>query len=176
MNEQHKTQYPRRSPLCALPAAVAIVLFLGCGGSAPPTRSTKSPEESGPPESVPEALAELDRAEAELASAIGSPAIAGAPADESRAATGEATPRDAEPHEVSPTSPPPPAQAAGADAPSAFSRPDPCVTACRALASMSRSADHVCDLAGHGDDRCENARSRVQRATDRVRAQCPGCR
>lgn len=174
MNEEKKTKNLRRRPLCALPAAVAIVLFFGCGGSEPPM---KSPEEGSAPTTVPDALAELDRAEAELAQAMGTPAFAGAPGvpDESRAATGGAAP-----HDVSPSSPPPPpAETAAADRPamqSTLPPQDPCVTACRALASMSRSADHVCDLAGHGDDRCSNARSRVERATHRVQAQCPGCR
>jgi hypothetical protein len=166
-------------PLCALPAAVAIVLFLGCGGSGAPM---KSPEEGAAPETVPEALAELDRAEAELAQAIGSPTFAGPP-DKTRAYPEEASKpaetRDASPADAPPTTSPAPApaQAGGGDAPDAtLPPPDPCVTACRALGSMSRSADHICDLAGQGDDRCGNARARVERATDRVRAQCPGCR
>lgn len=167
---------PERRPLRALPAAVAIVLFLGCGGGGVAMKG-------GAPETVPDALADLDRAEAELAQAIGSPAFARPPGEESRPATGsdapEASPgsRDAFPT----TSPPPPpsTQSAGgeraAEVQSSLPPPDPCVTACRALASMSRSADHVCDLAGHGDDRCSSARSRVERATDRVRSQCPSC-
>ncbi|HLM71643.1 MAG TPA: hypothetical protein VK459_03090 [Polyangiaceae bacterium] len=172
---------PQRRPLCALPAAVAIVLFLGCGGGG---AAMKSPEEGGAPETVPDALADLDRAEAELAQAIGSPAFARPPGEEPRPATGGDAPevrpdsRDASPT----TSPPPPpsTQSAGAEraaeVQSSLPPPDPCVTACRALASMSRSADHLCDLAGHGDDRCSSARSRVERATDRVRSQCPSCR
>lgn len=57
----------------------------------------------------------------------------------------------------------------GADAANA------CSTACKALASMRRSADHLCVLAGDGDARCTDARSRVQSATDRVRSSCPSC-
>jgi hypothetical protein len=164
---------PHRRPLCALPAAVAIVLFLGCGGSGAPG---KSPEGGAAPETVPDALAELDRAEAELAQAIGSPTFAGPP-DKTRAYAGETDTRDASPTDApaGTSPPPPPAVAGGGDRPES-TMPDPCVTACRALGSMSRSADHICDLAGQGDGRCENARSRVERATDRVRAQCPGCR
>ncbi len=48
-------------------------------------------------------------------------------------------------------------------------------TACRALSSMRRSADHLCSLAGERDGRCEDARARVTGATSRVSAQCPAC-
>ncbi|KYF83873.1 hypothetical protein BE17_29950, partial [Sorangium cellulosum] len=51
----------------------------------------------------------------------------------------------------------------------------PCETACRALASMSRAAQHLCGLAGDADQRCDAARTRVKSATDRVEAQCPRC-
>lgn len=52
---------------------------------------------------------------------------------------------------------------------------DPCATACRALASMTSSADHLCKLAGEGDGRCEDARGRVRGASARVRSACPAC-
>ncbi|HZF56146.1 MAG TPA: hypothetical protein VE093_46345 [Polyangiaceae bacterium] len=161
-------QSPHQRLLCALPAAVAIVLFLGCGGGEPAMKTPAGG--SAEPATVPEALADLDRAEAELASAIGSPTFAAPPGDTAGQSTRDASPTT--------SAPPPPAspQAGGAEqTDSTMPQPDPCVTACRALASMSRSAEHVCGLAGEGDGRCESARSRVQRATDRVRAQCPGC-
>jgi hypothetical protein len=50
---------------------------------------------------------------------------------------------------------------------------DGCATACRALASMKRSAEHLCSLAGDG--RCEDARGRVRGASARVHAACPTC-
>jgi hypothetical protein len=160
-----------RRPLGAL--SVAIVLFLGCGGSEP---RAATPGGGAAPETVPEALAELDRAEAELASAIGgSPAFASPPAD----APGRTDTRDAPPTVTTSPSPPLAQPGGGADRAAeaqSMSPPDPCVTACRALASMTRSAEHVCDLAGQGDDRCSIARSRVDRATGRVQAQCPNCR
>jgi hypothetical protein len=40
---------------------------------------------------------------------------------------------------------------------------------------MERAAQHLCDLAGASDERCEGARTRVNRATGRVEAQCPRC-
>jgi len=52
---------------------------------------------------------------------------------------------------------------------------DACATACRALASMVTSADHLCKLAGEGDGRCEDARGRVRGASARVRSVCPAC-
>lgn len=52
---------------------------------------------------------------------------------------------------------------------------DPCATACSALSSMERAAKHLCDLTGDGDARCDNARSRVSGATERVSASCPAC-
>lgn len=50
-----------------------------------------------------------------------------------------------------------------------------CAIACKALASMTRSADHLCSLAGDGDARCTEAHARVKSATDRVRSACPSC-
>lgn len=52
-----------------------------------------------------------------------------------------------------------------------------CATACRALGSMDRAARHLCDLAGNDDelDRCEEAKRKVLRARDRVRATCGIC-
>jgi hypothetical protein len=52
---------------------------------------------------------------------------------------------------------------------------DTCSMVCSALASMERSASHVCDLVGESDHRCANARTRVHTATARVRASCPKC-
>ncbi len=52
---------------------------------------------------------------------------------------------------------------------------DGCSIACRALASMRRAADHLCELAGEGDTRCSDARARVGRASDRVRGSCASC-
>jgi hypothetical protein len=116
--------------------------------------------------------AELDRAEAELMSALGQPGFAQPPG------LTEAQPG---------ASPPPPAPPLPAEAPAPAKAPrgeetqasqisaSPCATACRALASMVRSADHLCGLAGEGDARCEGARTRVKNATERVQAQCPAC-
>lgn len=52
-----------------------------------------------------------------------------------------------------------------------------CRNACRALASMDRAAGKVCALSqGDGDGRrCEDARTRVYSARDRVRSTCGEC-
>jgi hypothetical protein len=52
-----------------------------------------------------------------------------------------------------------------------------CVAACRALGSMERATGHMCDLATATDDRrlCEDAKTRVLAARDRVRATCGTC-
>ncbi|MBI2389242.1 MAG: hypothetical protein HYV09_06465 [Deltaproteobacteria bacterium] len=55
----------------------------------------------------------------------------------------------------------------------------PCVTMCKALESMKRAADRVCDLAKDGPPsdqrRCDDARAKLEEATARVRAACPDC-
>lgn len=52
---------------------------------------------------------------------------------------------------------------------------DRCSRACRALASMERSADRLCELAGDGDGRCRSAKQRVEAARDLVTRSCPAC-
>lgn len=51
---------------------------------------------------------------------------------------------------------------------------DACQTACRALSSMQRAADRLCEIADD-EARCDGARGRVQRARDRVTARCSAC-
>lgn len=68
----------------------------------------------------------------------------------------------------------PPGQVAKGDS-AAPLQLDPCLVACAALASMKRSADHVCGMAGESDAACTGARTRVSRATERVVAACPAC-
>ena len=50
-----------------------------------------------------------------------------------------------------------------------------CAVACRALASMVASANHLCQLAGENDGRCDDAMARVHGAAARVKSACPGC-
>ncbi len=52
-----------------------------------------------------------------------------------------------------------------------------CAAACRALASMERATGHLCALAGADDDhaRCDEARTKVLSARERVRSTCGVC-
>jgi hypothetical protein len=49
-----------------------------------------------------------------------------------------------------------------------------CATACRALESMERAAEHLCAIDSGGE--CGRARERLEAARERVRASCGGCR
>lgn len=75
---------------------------------------------------------------------------------------------------ASPAAAPPRDKRAESERPRSVSA-DPCVTACSALASMERAADHLCGLAGASDGRCTSARDRVKHASARVQAACPAC-
>ena len=54
-----------------------------------------------------------------------------------------------------------------------------CVTMCKALHSMARAAQRICALSEGGGEaerqRCVEAKARVEEATKRVLAACPGC-
>jgi len=55
----------------------------------------------------------------------------------------------------------------------------PCETMCKALQSMARAAERICELAKGGgpidQKRCVDAKAKVEEATTRVRASCPDC-
>lgn len=55
----------------------------------------------------------------------------------------------------------------------------PCDSMCKALQSMTRAADRICELARDGtaadQKRCSDAKLRIMEATARVRAACPDC-
>jgi hypothetical protein len=52
-----------------------------------------------------------------------------------------------------------------------------CANACRALGSMERATGRLCDLASSTEDRqrCEDAKTKVLAARDRVRSTCGAC-
>ena len=52
-----------------------------------------------------------------------------------------------------------------------------CVAACRALGSMDRATGHLCGLAQDHDERsrCEDAKTKVRGARDKVRNTCGAC-
>jgi hypothetical protein len=111
--------------------------------------------------SVDQALADLQRAEGELGLAV--QALGAGPSRKSAAQ---------EPAPAGTMSP----DRAGAPAPrpaaEAELTSDPCFSACRALASMTRATTHLCDLAGDADQRCDNARTRLRSARERVEGSC----
>lgn len=55
----------------------------------------------------------------------------------------------------------------------------PCDSMCKALQSMTRAADRICELARDGtasdQKRCSDAKQKIAEATARVRAACPDC-
>ncbi len=73
-------------------------------------------------------------------------------------------------------SPPPPAPESAATDARDEEEPSPrqrCETACRALGSMKRTADRICEIVGDTHEKCTWARGRVSDATERVeRAGC----
>lgn len=186
---RHRAWSPAAATLWISAAALS-----GCGGAsvaqapaAPEAAgaASMSPHKGGSIETADDALAELERAEDELDQAIGAPAQR----DEGRAVAEAAQPGAPPPAAPSPpspivpdsrTAPSPRATAAGGEPPAKKIEAEPtsappCETACRALASMSRAAQHLCGLAGDADQRCDAARARVKSATDRVEARCPRC-
>jgi hypothetical protein len=93
-----------------------------------------------------------------------------APAARSRAPAKKPKPEAAAKGRGESASAPPPAAAPT----TAQERPEnACTLACRAFSSMQRSADRICALAGAGEARCMQARTRVEEAAGRLaRARC----
>ncbi len=54
-----------------------------------------------------------------------------------------------------------------------------CVTMCKALASMRKAAEHLCELTKDGGDdekkRCDGAKDKVAAAEVKVKSTCGGC-
>lgn len=129
------------------------------------------PGEGPAPTTRDDAIVELDQAEAELFAALERRGFA-----EPRPKAGATPPsRSGATSAPKPTSPSGGQVSPGGVEAAAKSAGGPCATACRALASMNRAADHLCGLAGESDARCSDARTRVKSASDRVQAQCPAC-
>lgn len=181
----------RRRHLAALFAPVGALLFAGCAAQSPPVAPSAMPDRApaatsadAPANDLEGQIAALGAAEAQIVNAIhvSLPGTAGKDADRKK---GEEQERAREPSSLataSPSSPPAPKAAGQSSMPGAFragdgdyGNADACTTACSALSSMERAAKHLCDLTGDGDARCDNARSRVSGATERVMSSCPAC-
>jgi hypothetical protein len=129
-------------------------------------------------------IAALSAAEAQIVNAIHVtlPRLNAKDGDGKKAEEQERTREPSSLATASPSSPPPPQKAGQSSMPGVFRAgddgmggADACTTACSALSSMERAAKHLCDLTGDGDARCDNARSRVSGATERVMSSCPAC-
>lgn len=167
---------PPASPTPGTPFFVALVALLvaaGCGsavGGGASKAADSSPGSSPKDDSETDPAAALDRAERDIAMLFGpSTEITSAPT----ASASPAEPTYAGPPPLSPAQQPSPTADplsgnTGSEAPAG----DPCLVACRALASMQRAANHLCGLSGEAQDPCASARERVKNANARVAARC----
>lgn len=169
----------QRRHLAAPLAPVAALLLAACASAPPKAPATEAAPAMATastfaaPSDLEGQLAALGAAEAQLDLAIRrSPAQAGSAKDDQKKETrdGERVPTPA-PRRAEESEEQKALRMSGDTGAAA----NPCVTACSALGSMERAAKHLCDLTGDGDARCDNARSRVSGATERVSASCPAC-
>jgi hypothetical protein len=131
-------------------------------------RSARSPisaEESALSRDLDDAIAEFERAKAELEGAF---------RQSSNATSSGDAPKSAPAPARSGASGAPRAQAESKDRAEKKGAETSCQTACRAFASLERAAESVCRLAGPEDGRCTRAREIVTAHASRV-ASC-GCR
>jgi hypothetical protein len=137
-----------------------------------PIRSPASP--IGP---APTSIDEAQRDIARWRQVLGLPASAGA----SAAPTGSATQGTGYPPSTPGATPTPQTLQSAPDVPNMNAESDStssdgndtCATPCRAIASMRRSVDVLCSLAGETDERCVDARRSLEES-ERVVARC-GC-
>lgn len=161
---------------------VAAVLLFSCSaaawscGGAAPQKAGDVNVSSG--STVEGAEAELDRAEASLQRLFG---IHAEQPDEDAIGGDHPASPDRLPSDAPPSQPVPPPRPGQATAPTTLSAEGAgsCETACDALASMRRASDRICVLAASdspdGAQRCDRARARLARATQRVATACPEC-
>jgi len=124
------------------------------------------------PGDVAGTLAEMDRAEADLAQALGDAPVGGTTAS---SGTPAAPAGDGAGAAVTPATPPRPldTSAPKAEGKNKDDEGGGCNIAKRALGSLQRAAEHLCGLTGEADPRCDTARGRAHRAAERVGASCP---
>ena len=168
----------RWSPYAAALLALSVLGIPLTGGC----KSSGGMTAEGPPlPDVSSARRELERAEGEIyatfprVSTLREPA--GAPMSPGRSPGAAAPPITSE---APPPAPPPLPVAPADDGDRAAENVekasgDPCAIACRALSSMRRAADRLCELTGEEDAACVDARERVRAADERVRSGCADC-
>jgi len=151
----------------AAPAAPSSMQGDDLDESASSGRVTIS-EESRPIANLDQAIAEFERAKAELEGAFRQSSNAATGGAAPGAAAAPARPRASSPARAEAEAPKDRAEKKAAEPETS------CQTACRAFASLERAADSVCRLAGPKDSRCTRAQEIVTTNTPRV-ASC-GCR
>jgi hypothetical protein len=147
------------TPRAGAIAAILSIAIAACGGAAPMS-SPKAPAERSEPDpaTVEEAQARIDR---DLETLGGG----------GRAATGSAAPAEPSPQKHA-DAPPPAEPGATADADGVG---QVCASSCRALASMRRSVEVLCRLAGDSDERCTKARATLSDSETRVSSRACRC-
>jgi hypothetical protein len=173
----------------SLLAALVVVGAMGCAASPPAQAPATSPERVAPPaeDRAAPGTSEIDTLEQDLARAeqtlrerLGERELVAVAETQSN----EAQPRADEPKaqkpgrsETAPAGAPRPVDVAPAankddlarDKKKAEdSRQAGCELACRAMASMRRSADRICEILSNEHDRCTAARRRVSDAERRI--------
>jgi hypothetical protein len=164
---------------CARAAAIAVALgltvSLGACGAPMATKAAPAPPQANADAAPGIDTSDVDKAEREVLSALARPAEVAQPSITS-APTQPKSGFEHNPSTPQPTVPGKSAQRPAADKNREADDFDtPCVTACRALGAMQSAVSRLCSLAGNGDARCEQATTRLARATERVRADCPQC-
>lgn len=191
----HRPHAPRFA-LAVLATLVLARFAAGCGGAGAAMTGAETAPASYQGVPIERAADDLTRYENEVRLALGGPDADRAYAQPGGAQQGYAQPPGQYPAPTATAtsadaqradSPPPPPAKPEVEAKAAESRAfapaepaapvstDPCAIACRALASMGRAADHICDIAGSGDERCGSAKDRLKNATERVQAACRSC-
>jgi hypothetical protein len=192
----NRTRPPKsRSAALVLILLCAAFTAFSCGGSVASTQEPRSSagfDNSPPPSTPEEAIEQFDHAALQVdQSLMAMTAYAEPPAGVTQP-PGQYPGQYAQPSpQAAPSTPPPPPappspgvadsapKEAKAEIEANRAAPtmsgDPCETACRALASMGRAAEHLCGLAGAEDPRCNNAKERFRAAEGRVKQSCPRC-
>ncbi len=178
-------------------AVLSASLLAACGGAAPEAMTPPAPPPQPSAAAAPAlqspgdkslsaegAVAAVDSAERAIDQALGVGSQSTALA---QSAGQTVAPLAPPPPPAPPEPPPPPAKTRASpsrepaspkkatveEAPRAAPAAETCGTACSALASMERAAEHLCGITGAADDRCTGARTRVKNASARVHAVCP---
>lgn len=165
-------------PLMVAAAALPMACGSGMANSKAPSPAPAPANKPVPMATVSQAATAFDQAEQDLQAQLLSPGPDQPSFPQPNASPpGPTPPLPYNPSGVPPKSPgPAPMMNTGEDDRAAELAVSRCTNACRALASMKRSADRLCELAGDDNDRCINVRERVESAARLVLSMCPECK